>query len=212
MTGIFVYLSFPCVVLVSIVLFLIRAQSQAGGYDLRDMLFQEDCAPPCFMGLHPGVTTAHDAATLLREHIWVDSVENRLVGGQGGYIYWYWNARHAPGWIDTQARGVIWIAGGRVDQMWVGTKFALGELLLQLGNPDIEIVDENIDYGHGLYQYRGVYGAAGLVTVSWQLCAAADPYRASTTLKFREAIGAEALDSMDYLDQWKYTFNNCNNK
>lgn len=178
---------------------------------LHELLYSKECTVPCFMGLRPGETSSFDARTLLGEHGWVERVESRLVGGQGGYIYWYWNAE-TPSWIDTSSKGVIWVAQGKVSQIWVGTTFALGDLMLQFGIPDINIVDENIDYRHGLYQYRGVYGAAGLVAVSWQDCKALDPYRTTIILKFRQVIEEEALKGMEYLDQWKYTFNNCKNR
>lgn len=211
MISLLLRLLFPIVSLFSVTVVFIQAQPSAQASELWTLLFGADCSSPCFMGLHPGVTSAHDAAVQLREHAWVETVESRLVGGQGGYIYWYWK-RDVPDWIDGDERGVIWVARGQVDQMWVATTIPLGELVLQLGEPDIKIVDENIDYGHGLYQYRGVYGAVGLVAVSWQQCDAVDPYRTNAILKFREVMDAEAVQSMDYLDQWKYTFNNCKNK
>ena len=49
-------------------------------------------------------------------------------------------------------------------------------------------------------------------TTHWQRCDAADPYRTNTILKFREVMDTDALQSMEYLDQWAYTFNNCKNK
>lgn len=175
--------------------------------DVRQLLQSEDCAAPCFMGIHPGMT-AVEALALLEAHDWVASVENRTAQNTGGYIYWRWEP-DAPAWIDTSRKGTLWVTNRRVHQFWVDTRYALGEWMIQLGQPDIAILDDTLDTIHNIYQYRGVHAAAGLVVMSWQRCATADPYHGRASLKFRDTITGEELASMMYLDQWTPRFRQC---
>ena len=103
----------------------------------------------------------------------------------------------------------LWVNNGKIDQFWLDTQYTLGELLLRLGSPDINILDDKIDSGHGIYQYRGVHAADGLVVMSWQRCQMGDRYHGATSLKFRQIISVKELVSIRYLDTWQYRFNNC---
>ncbi len=189
------------------VFFLIRVRP----YDdpkLRKNLFSDGCPAPCFMGIQPDMPIS-DAVQLLKAHPWVEAVDNRTIQNTGGYIYWRWKP-NAPSWIDTQQRGTIWVNNRAIAQIWLGTRYPLGEWLVELGPPDINILDDKIDYGHGIYQYRGIHAASGVVVESWQRCITADPYHSRVTIKLRKVIPADELASMMYLDKWTYRFNNCN--
>ncbi|MBI1278948.1 MAG: hypothetical protein GC179_12540 [Anaerolineaceae bacterium] len=206
MSRLYLRLALIPVVLFSLTLMLVRAQPD-GDRSLRQLFTSEGCPAPCFMGIHPGMTVP-EVLRLLRGHEWVESVDNRTIQNTGGYIYWHWKPT-APAWIDTARRGTIWISNRTVDQFWVDTRYALGEWIIQLGQPDINIMDDKIDTGHGIYQYRGVHAAEGLVVTSWQRCTTGDPYHGRVTIKFRSLISEAELSSMMYLDQWAYRFNHC---
>jgi hypothetical protein len=53
---------------------LSAARAQAPHEQMRDVLFTPDCAPPCFLGFHPGVTTRDEVLAILRAHPWVERV------------------------------------------------------------------------------------------------------------------------------------------
>lgn len=55
---------------------------------MRAALFSAACAPPCFMGIQPAITTRDQALRLLQAHPWVDSVDAKT-----GYatMSWTWN-------------------------------------------------------------------------------------------------------------------------
>ena len=135
-------------------------------------------------------------------------MDNRTIKNTGGYVFCQWKDS-APDWIDTARRGTIWVNNRTIDQFWVDSRYPLGEWLVQLGQPDINILDDKMDTRHGIYQYRAVHAAVGLVVMSWQRCTTSDPYHGGATIKFRKVINTDELANMMYLDRWEYRFNNC---
>ncbi len=206
MSRLYLRLILMSIALLTVVLVLVRAQPYADA-ERQQLLHSADCSAPCFMGIRPDMPV-DGALTLLKSHPWVDHIDNRTVQNSGGYIYWYWKP-DAPAWIDTARRGTLWVNNRRVSQFWVDTRYGLGEWIIQLGAPDINIRDENADTGHGIYQYRGVHAADGLVIMSWQRCVTADPYRGRASLKFRSVMSSEELASMMYLNQWTVRYSQC---
>ncbi|MCA0458769.1 MAG: hypothetical protein LCI00_32745 [Chloroflexi bacterium] len=190
----------------AIALLVIRAQP-FDDREPRAAVLSETCASPCFMGIRPGMPVG-EAVAILQAHPWVSEVINRTVQNTGGYIFWWWEP-DAPAWIDTSQRGTIWVNNRQVDQFWLDTRYPLGEWLVQLGPPDINILDDKIVTNRGIYQYRGVHAALGVVVMSWQRCVTGDPYHGGSSIKFRKVIEADELAAMMYLDQWAYRFNNC---
>jgi hypothetical protein len=61
------------------------------------------CAPPCWMGIRAGETTADQAETILRAHPWVTSINRTAVN-----ISWRWNGAQ-PDAIAEDAQGLIYL-------------------------------------------------------------------------------------------------------
>ena len=64
---------------------------RAAPYDdggLQTALFSPACAPPCFLGIRPGVTTRAESLALLQAHPWVAEID-----AKAGYstLSWTWN-------------------------------------------------------------------------------------------------------------------------
>jgi hypothetical protein len=59
------------VALFTAALLVIHAQSY-DDHELRELLLPEGCPAPCFMGIHPGVTTVDEAMELLKKSGWVE--------------------------------------------------------------------------------------------------------------------------------------------
>lgn len=103
----------------------------------RAVFLPADCAPPCFMGLRPGVMTAQEALDHLNAHPWVNRVErSRLRDLDGtGRITWAWSGLQPP-FISNFSRGRITITRGTLDLIEVDTLFTYGDLYRALGAPD----------------------------------------------------------------------------
>ncbi len=115
---------------------LIRAQPYADE-DLRAFLTPpEDCAPPCFMGIRPGVTTSGAAMRILQNHPWVNQppVITRSVYDRRTFIIqWQWSGGQ-PTPIDTRWDGTISITQNLVQNVRVRTTLQLGNVWLTLGS------------------------------------------------------------------------------
>ncbi|MBI1279513.1 MAG: hypothetical protein GC179_15390 [Anaerolineaceae bacterium] len=79
--------------LLSTAITLIRAQT----YDdqtIRDILLPADCAPPCFMGIRPGLTRAKEAYALLTANPWVGDISSHIDAGCCTIaLNWKWNGK-----------------------------------------------------------------------------------------------------------------------
>lgn len=114
------------------------ARAQRDDHDpVRSMLAPtDDCPPgtPCWMGITPGVTTAAEAAALLRAHPWV----SRVVESEH-LITWSWNGRQ-PAAVDARQDGLLGLRGGRVQTMRVQTMLPFGEVWAALDAPDTALL------------------------------------------------------------------------
>src|SRR5690349_20269941 len=104
MTHLYLRLTLFPIALITVALLLIHAQPY-DDHDLREILLPEGCPAPCFMGIRPGVTTADEAAAILKSSKWI----GKLVDA-GGYslelrdLSWDWSDRK-PTWIEDATRG-----------------------------------------------------------------------------------------------------------
>lgn len=108
---------------------------------LRDLLHAADCAPPCFLGIHVGVTPLDEALARLRAHPWVTTVF--YAGRPGMPTYWGWadSFPFRDQVIGTSAISLV-EAGEQLefDDIWdtidLVTTIPLGDLVAALGPPD----------------------------------------------------------------------------
>jgi hypothetical protein len=100
---------------------------------LREVLFTENCAPPCFLGIRPGVTTVDEAFALLQAHPWVEAVESSGFGGQE--LFWRWNGTQ-PAFLRDNVQNQILVQSGIVYQIDLFTSAEIGMFVIQFGFPD----------------------------------------------------------------------------
>src|SRR6185369_14911882 len=85
------------IVAFTVVLMLIHAQPY-DDRELHQILLPEDCPPPCFMGIRPGVTTVDEVIKVLQNNKWVGQIENQTQSNLVGSITWAWSDQ-TPSWI-----------------------------------------------------------------------------------------------------------------
>ncbi len=122
------------VALLTLSILLIRQQTfDASG--VRTVLeIMEDCAPPCFMSIRPGVTTDDEARMLLSSHPWVTNLAvYRDTGGRVRNMVWDWNNEAAPQ-LDTSS--IIEVVDSRVRSIAVRTNILIGDIWLVSGAPN----------------------------------------------------------------------------
>jgi hypothetical protein len=106
---------------------------RAAPYDdggLRAALFDPACAPPCFMDIHPGVTTREESLALLQAHPWVEEVD-----AKPGYttVTWTWNGSQ-PAILES---GRLSLDGDTVIRIVLLTNANAATTALVLGAPRI---------------------------------------------------------------------------
>lgn len=121
------------VALLTISILLIRQQT----FDASDVQVilstMEDCAPPCFMGIRPGVTTDEEALSVLATHPWVTNLAvYRDTGGRVRNMVWDWNSEAVPQ-LDTSS--VLEVVDSRVRSIAVRTTVLNGDIWLVSGTP-----------------------------------------------------------------------------
>jgi hypothetical protein len=106
----------------------------------------ENCSPPCFLGIRPGVTTMPEAVSLIGAHDWVangpddfpsfikDAIRHGAVIPRT-VIEWRWNET-VPEWIDGVQRGTVTVEDTDVLNVSIETRLSLGEIVLAFGDPD----------------------------------------------------------------------------
>lgn len=155
MTRIILRLVFPPVLLFALVMGAIRAQPHTDSI-IMDYAQPTDCAPPCFMGLRPGVTTRAEAYNILWRHQWV-----RNVFEHNDHMHWTWSGQQ-PDYIDGAVRGRANLTFGAmmggdtqtIQQIRVQTTIPTGDGLLTLGEPQ----GMASDYGRGGIWVIALYG------------------------------------------------------
>ena len=80
-------LSGVCAMTFALVMGGLRALPYDDG-GLQAALFSAECAPPCFLGIQPGVTTRSEALALLEAHPWVGDIETKV---RYTTVSWVWN-------------------------------------------------------------------------------------------------------------------------
>lgn len=104
--------------------------------ELRHFLSAEDCAAPCWQGIHPGQTTLNEAANLLEERGWAwDIAFYRGMAMDTGMLVWTWSDQPPP-LIDRRRAGNMWIEDNIVRKIEVGSVARFGDVWLAMPAPD----------------------------------------------------------------------------
>lgn len=129
MTGRLLMLTCAIITGFSVVMAGLRVRAQQDEA-LRDMLgAPANCAPPCWQGIRPQVTTADEAEARLRAHPWVSD----LIRGDGT-LSWRWNGQQ-PGYIDAALRGIVYLRSERVETVRIPLRVTFGDIWALLGAP-----------------------------------------------------------------------------
>ncbi len=143
-------------------------------------LFDEPgCAPPCFLGIHPGVTDITEALNDLQAHAWVkgwtpsaEQVEGLRQSSGPPILRWLWNGMQ-PGFIAApQATLSFNRENGRVRSFGtLATRIPLGEILAWYGQPQTGFV-EYILQDNGAFALAHVFilPSAHLTVISYTPC------------------------------------------
>lgn len=156
-------------------LLLIRAP----GYDdsAIQRFFAASCTPmPCWQGIRPGETTTTEALDRLRAHPWVGTVSEVYASPYEGntrtvLIYWTWSSSYPfAGDAPETQQGIIITNEGIVQQIFLTTSLALGDIWLAFGSPDSGLIDYTYDTHHlrmdntSLFARDGVAATASVLT------------------------------------------------
>jgi hypothetical protein len=108
---------------------LIRAQPYDDG-GLRALFATGECAAPCFLDIHPGVTSMNAANDLIREQDWVGQVEQSedAMNGLPGAIYWMWNGQQPSIFSDSGRGSIRSFNGERVSEVQVELGLTIGDI------------------------------------------------------------------------------------
>lgn len=123
---------------------LIRAQPYDDS-ELRAFLAPSaGCPAMCLLGIRPGVTTAHEALTILEGHEWVGRVDYQYYDPQRlsrNLVSWRWSGQQ-PSLIDSTQVGTIELAtwdGSDVQKVYeisIATHITFARLVLAAGPPN----------------------------------------------------------------------------
>ncbi len=125
---------FRLTLLLTLTLALLIGAIRAQPYDdseLRAFLFPEGCSVACIMGIRPSVTTRDEAVVTLREHHWVEKVDQDDFG-----ISWEWSDK-APPFINLSIPGNARVNTSKqvIDVVRVASTVPLSDFLLFFGHP-----------------------------------------------------------------------------
>lgn len=146
---------------------------------------EDDCVAPCFLGIHPGETSAAAAVALLDNHPWVGEVYPLMSD-----VDWLWSGRQ-PAVFDTGSsffQGRIEVHKAAVDTIVVRTHLRNGDWRLALGEPDRIILLSPDEPSWRAFIYIAVYDRYQLYLLNFLDCAATPEifWNAPTDVAFRE--------------------------
>jgi hypothetical protein len=145
MSRLFLQFISPLLTVFTAAVLLIRAQP-IEEQDLRAFLISPGCAPPCFLGIRPGVTTVGEAIAILENHAWVEHVQPYYIGPDAtssesrGWAYWDWKEsasiwyRASPDALRGHA-GMFEMEHGVVADISIATNIPFGSVRLMMGKP-----------------------------------------------------------------------------
>ncbi|MEZ4672404.1 MAG: hypothetical protein R3E39_31250 [Anaerolineae bacterium] len=105
-------------------------------HELRQVVEQDGCAIPCFIGIIPGQTTAGEALKRLTLSDWTEKIE----AGEFA-ITWLWNGKQPAFLFNSDSPrtglmgGIMLLTGQTVRSVTLSSQLVLGDLYLLLGKP-----------------------------------------------------------------------------
>lgn len=109
-----------------------------------DALFSlsgEDCAPPCFLDITPGITTLDEARERLETVSWISDIQ---IFETDHYIFWRTNAERPTYLGDTASANAD--STRVIYDIVVPTRIPFGAYLLNFGYPEMDINEINALY------------------------------------------------------------------
>ncbi len=157
-------------------------------HELPSMFEANYCPQPCFLDIRPGYTTLDGALMLLMSHAWVRNVDNQVISGfpidgAAGWLRWEWSGRQ-PRWIDDSQRGEIYIQQNYVNFVRVKTRVLLGDIRLNLGTPERQVMLLGLDDNHEFLIYQATYMGGSLAVESHYTCGVSDPFLKPVVVQF----------------------------
>lgn len=141
---------------------------------------------PCFIGIRPQLTTMPAAVSILETHAWVDKnqgefpslIRESIAFGASiprTTLDWRWTAS-PPAWIDRTQPGSLTIEDRDVLYVSIMTHFALGDVLLALGEPDAAHLSD--------WSYAVWYAQAGWLILAESDCPRRSDYHLPVRIRF----------------------------
>ena len=175
---------------------VIRAQPyhDAG---LKDLL-NGACAPPCWQGIYPGVTTDEEALAIMQEFDLALNVGSRFER-RTGQVFWRWSADTAT-YLDLSSPHLpyVWLRNNVVSHIFLPGFYAYVDTFLALGSPEKVYIFTDPTFRSGYAIYVAAYPGDFYVT-SLLLCEAKarDLWQAPTNIYIGtepEYISAQARE------------------
>jgi len=119
----------------------VYALAHVGGdyYGVQTFLYpNEDCAPPCWQGIQPGITDSLTAVDKLRALPWVTglyAIQGIVINDS--YIRWKWNGKQ-PKIVDGERDGRMWFHNGTVYSIEIPLVISFGMVWGAFGTPQVE--------------------------------------------------------------------------
>lgn len=143
-------------------------------HEIRELLQPIGCPAPCFMGIRPGVTTMDEVVKITQANEWVDVVDRHVLDKVYGLITLTWNDQK-PNWIKKNQPTEIFLKNKLVTMITIYTNIPIGEVMLTLGLPDMEVVEARKDQSKQFVYYYAFYPQLGLSMQNWIRCDVHEP-------------------------------------
>jgi hypothetical protein len=196
-------------IIAAIVLILTRAQPYTD-YDLRQLFVPENCAAPCFMGIHPGITTVDEAVQILKSSGWTADI--RMQPSTSRWIVVQWN-KNAPAWFrppNVYNEASMAMLDSRIDEIHVSTALRLSDAELLFGRANatyISVFNGMTGDSHDfpVLNYSAAYISRSMLVAISQRCSGAAHITHQTpyvVLHYYSNMAKEA----DFLKQFQYSW------
>jgi hypothetical protein len=153
----------------------------------------DGCPMPCWQGIRPGLTTADEALSILRQHAWRGRIALRYFDAAAGdgIISWLWDdpsLDSLPAYLGVQLRvrkGVVW-------NVTLPPDIPYSEVWFAFGRPSESrwSITNLLNSPHFRIEREAVYAPEGLTVNSRMRCPAKleDLWQANSTIQLGEPV------------------------